>query len=292
MDDTALAFEPPHARAAASEGSPLADRISVRDYTRSVEIGAFATERGVAQRVRFNVVLEVRHSAAAAEDDVDKVMSYDTITEAIEAELAAERINLLETLAERVAARCLGDPRVLRNVVRIEKLDRIPGALGVEIVRARSANLPQTGATPSGRPEPHCAPLVLLLPRDALLGATGRLRLESAARLDRPVLVVPEPQHPQPPAASEAVLRIGLLAMEQAAWAVTEAARGFVVVASRTEVAWALRARRPAVWAPVKLVTDARPQPEGDASAPAALARWLAAEIGAGGVLDFDDLAP
>jgi 7,8-dihydroneopterin aldolase/epimerase/oxygenase len=237
-------------------------------------------------------VFEVCHSAAAAEDDVDQVLSYDTITEAIEAEIAAERINLLETLAERVAARCLGDPRVLRTFVRIEKLDRIPGAVGVEIVRARSTSLPRIGATHSGRPEPHCAPLVLLLPRDALLGATGGLRLESAATLDRPVLVVPEPQHPQPPAASEAALRIGLLAMEQAAWAVTEAARGFVIVASRTEIAWALRARRPAVWAPVKLVTDARPRPEGDASAPAALARWLAAEIGAGGVLDFDDVAP
>jgi hypothetical protein len=38
------------------------------------------------------------------------------------------------------------------------------------------------------------------------------------------------------------------------------------------------------------LLTD--PRPEGNASAPAALARRLAAEIGAGGVLDFDDLAP
>jgi dihydroneopterin aldolase len=134
----------PRARAAASEAGPLADRIYVRDYTRSVEIGAFATERGVARRVRFNIVFEVCHSAAAAEDDVDQVLSYDTITEAIEAEIAAERINLLETLAERVAVRCLADPRALRAFVRIEKLDRIPGAVGVEIVRARSGGLPRS----------------------------------------------------------------------------------------------------------------------------------------------------
>ena len=67
MDETAIAFELPHVRAAATGGAPL-DRISVRDYTRSVEIGAFATERGVTQRLRFNVVLEVGHHAAAQDD--------------------------------------------------------------------------------------------------------------------------------------------------------------------------------------------------------------------------------
>ena len=105
MDETAIAFELPHARAAATDGGRPLDRISVRDYTRQVEIGAFRTERGVTQRIRFNVVLEVAPHTAAQDDDVDKVVSYDTITEAIEEEIAAERINLLETLAERVAAR-------------------------------------------------------------------------------------------------------------------------------------------------------------------------------------------
>ena len=59
MDETAIAFELPHARAAATDGGRPLDRISVRDYTRQVEIGAFRTERGVTQRIRFNVVLEV-----------------------------------------------------------------------------------------------------------------------------------------------------------------------------------------------------------------------------------------
>lgn len=288
MDDTALAFEPPHARAAATEGRLIADRISVRDYTRSVEIGAFATERGVEQRVRFNVVLEVCHSAASAEDDVDRVLSYDTITEAIEAEIAAERINLLETFAERIAARCLADPRALRAFVRVEKLDRIPGAVGVEIVRARSGGLPRIGPRPEAEPEaePAAAPVVLLLSGRA--GQQGHGSLAWAASLGEPVLVVPEPAAPQPPARNEAALRIGLLAMEQAAWAVTDAEPRFVVVSSRTEIDWALRTRRPAVWAPAKLVTDARPRPEADASTPAALARWLAAEVGASRVLPLD----
>ena len=97
-DETSLAFELPHIRSLATSGPDPLDRISVRDYTRDVEIGAFQAERGVTQRIRFNVVLEVSRHAAAQSDDVDKVLSYDTITEAIDAQLSNERINLLETL--------------------------------------------------------------------------------------------------------------------------------------------------------------------------------------------------
>ena len=51
-------------------------------------------------------------------------------------ELNVERLNLLETLAERIADRILIEPQAIRVFVRIEKLDRGPGALGVEIVRS------------------------------------------------------------------------------------------------------------------------------------------------------------
>ena len=57
MDETAIAFELPHERASATHVGPPLDRISVRDYTRQVEIGAFRSERGVTQRIRFNVVV-------------------------------------------------------------------------------------------------------------------------------------------------------------------------------------------------------------------------------------------
>jgi dihydroneopterin aldolase len=65
-------------------------------------------------------------------------LSYDRVTEAIEAALSEERLNLLETLAERVAERILLAPQAQRVFVRIEKLDRGPGNLGVEIVRSKS----------------------------------------------------------------------------------------------------------------------------------------------------------
>ena len=182
MDETAIAFEPPHARASATHAGPPLDRISVRDYVRQVEIGAFRTERGVTQRIRFNVVLEVSHHAAAQADDVDQVISYDTIVEAIEHALAVERVNLLETLAERVAAGCLADPRAVRAFVRIEKLDRIPGALGVEIVRTRLPPRRRGSARSTrARPPPPASPAPSSTSRPAPAPTAGGMRSPAGA---------------------------------------------------------------------------------------------------------------
>ena len=283
MDETAMAFELPHVRASASHSGPPLDRISVRDYVRDIEIGAFRTERGVTQRVRFNVVLEVVHNAAAESDDVDQVVSYDMITEAIEAALAADRLNLLETLAERVAAACLADPQSVRVFVRVEKLDRIPGALGVEIMRAR---VPK--AAPRIRPVqeiaealPSVRPAVIYLGRAVLDGAAAGRWLDAIVSWGKPNVLCIGASEELGPATTEAQLMIGLLGIEAAAWALTERDGRFSVVSSRTELDWSLKTGRHTVWAPSRMATARTGQDLPDAGDPAGLARWLATEIGA-----------
>lgn len=125
-------------------GGPAHDRIFVADYVSRVEIGAFASERGVTQRLRFNVSLDVRRYRAEYGDEVEAVVSYELITEAIEALAAGPRMKLVETYAERLAERLLSEPRVTRASIRIEKLDRVDGALGVEIERWRLSPVAET----------------------------------------------------------------------------------------------------------------------------------------------------
>ena len=57
--------------------------------------------------MRFNIVVEIAPLAPGVDDDVDRILSYDRLIEAVGAELAAGRFNLLETLAEgaRLASR-------------------------------------------------------------------------------------------------------------------------------------------------------------------------------------------
>ncbi len=281
MDETLGVVEPlPRRETAAVDPR---DRISVRDYIRDVEIGAFKAERGVTQRVRFNVVLEVRAHTAASNDDVDKVLSYDTIVEAIDAQLSTERINLLETLAERIAERCLEDARAVRVVVRIEKLDRIPGALGVEISRTRRAvPVPQIGPVLQADTPEHPRPIVFFLSN---VVAEGDDLTELVARLagaDVPsVICLGTVEGFENHLDGWPGRRIGLLSIEQNAWALASRDPRCVVVESRTELDWAMKHQQLSVWAPSKIVLDAVEKPDVDLAHPERLALWLAETLDA-----------
>ena len=283
-DDIRLAFAHPEARAAASAGPEPRDRISLRDHVIEADIGAFQQERGRTQRLRFNVVVEVMPVAQALNDDVDRILSYERITEAIAAELAAERLNLLETLAERVATRVLAAPQAIRTFVRIEKLDVGPYALGVEIVRSRDE-----GAGGSVG-EAARGPLVVYLDNPSVTAANLSARLTGWEAGGAPViLVVGLPDLPRlatghPPTQR----RIDLLAIEQNAWRLAARDPRCLVVATRAEIDWAMRQGRTVVWAPSKLVLDAVDGP--GSRAPVALALWLAQKLQASALIVHGDV--
>jgi len=284
-DETSLAFELPHVRSLATSGSDPLDRISVRDYIRDVEIGAFQSERGVTQRIRFNVVVEVSRHAAARSDDVDIVLSYDTITEAIEEQLAAERINLLETLAERIAKRVLDNRKAMRAFVRIEKLDRIPGTLGVEIVRNRVEGdgvVRPLDAQPRQVPQTE-HPVVVFLPNAVLFSGDLNLWLDAISAHASPAIICVEQAREMPPQADVAAAnrRIALLSIEQNAWVLAGKDKRCVVVNSRTELDWATKHDQLSVWAPSKLVLDAAGEHKTKDNSAIGLAGWLAGEISA-----------
>jgi dihydroneopterin aldolase len=115
------------------------DRVFMHDLVLDVEIGVYTNEQGVTQRVRFSVDVDLVPATAALNDDIGGAFDYDTIVKAIKAIVARGHINLVETLAEDVAARCLAHPRAARVRVTIAKLDKEPGAVGVEIVRSKGS---------------------------------------------------------------------------------------------------------------------------------------------------------
>ena len=111
------------------------DRIFVHDFVLDCEIGVHTHEKGVTQRVRFSVNVDLLPATQALDDRIERSFDYDLIIGGIKTIVARGHINLVETLAEEVAAHCLGHPRAARVTVKIEKLDKEPGAVGVEIVR-------------------------------------------------------------------------------------------------------------------------------------------------------------
>jgi dihydroneopterin aldolase len=276
--DIELAFAHPEDRAEASAGAAPRDRISLRDHVVEADIGAFQKERGHKQRLRFNVVVEVRPVTGPLEDDVDRILSYDRITESIASELAAERLNLLETLAERVAERILAEPAAMRAFIRIEKLDVGPYALGVEIVRSRAERPVQKTGT-EGEESLH--PLVVYLDNDAIADPGLSARLDALQARGLPmILTVGLPDYPRAVTGHKPTQRrIDLLAIEQNAWTLAARDPRCVVVATRTEIDWAMKRGQTVVWAPSKLVLDAVDGPQG--TAPVTLALWLAETMAA-----------
>lgn len=286
-DDIRLAFAHPSARAEASSQTPC-DRISLRDYTVQVEIGAFQQERGQLQRVRFNIVVEVS-PLGVIDDDVDRILSYDKVTEAIGIELEAERINLLETLAARVAERILLEPQAERVFVRIEKLDRGPFSLGVEIMRARGAAA-AAGQTHVEAPHPR----VVFLSNTALASPYFSAWIDQLADRAAPLIICVGQSDVAAPQSDNALAqrRIDLLAIEQNAWMLASRDRRCMVVGTRTELDWAMKNGQICIWAPSKIVLDAVDGPSASPRDASQLAAWFAQEMRAKELLVIGADAP
>ncbi len=112
------------------------DRVFVHDLIMPCSIGAYEFERGKTQDVRFNIDVDVAR-ARMRSDDMRDIFSYDLIVDAIKIITGRGHIELIETLAREIADSVLSHSSAVSVRVRVEKLDVIHGAVGVEIRRER-----------------------------------------------------------------------------------------------------------------------------------------------------------
>jgi dihydroneopterin aldolase len=128
--------------------SPGTRKMFIRDLVLDASIGVHAHEHAARQRVRINLDLAVLDEsgggtkmsrAAVGRDELARVVDYEAIVNRVRAIVAAGHVQLVETLAERLAETCLMDERVSAARVRVEKLDVFAdaAAAGVEVERRR-----------------------------------------------------------------------------------------------------------------------------------------------------------
>ena len=188
-----------------------------------------------------------------------------------------------------MAERILAEPQAMRAFVRVEKLDRGPGKLGVEIVRSR-AEAPLRAVGMDGV-EAAVHPLVVFLYNAAIHSGDLSARLDGLQARGVPVILtvgLPDMARPQT-GHKPTQRRIDLLAIEQNAWTLAARDDRCVVVATRTEIDWAVKRGQMIVWAPSKLVLDAVDGPQ--SRDPVALALWLAEVMAARGIVVHGDVA-
>jgi dihydroneopterin aldolase len=85
--------------------------------------GVYPRERAEGQTFIVDAALSVDTRAAAAGDDLSATADYGTIAEKIVALIEGEPVNLIETLAERIASACLSDPAVREVEITVHKPD-------------------------------------------------------------------------------------------------------------------------------------------------------------------------
>lgn len=100
--------------------SPV-DRIRLTGLRIFAHHGVLDFERENGQEFIVDLDIAVDLAPAAASDDVTKTIHYGELAEAVYAAVQADAVDLIETVAERVAAIALGYERALQVTVTIHK---------------------------------------------------------------------------------------------------------------------------------------------------------------------------
>lgn len=102
--------------------------------------GVFPAERELGARFTVDVELEADLARAGASDRLDDTVNYAHAYELVREVVEGDPCHLLEAVAQRIADRLLGLPRVERATVRVHKRPPLEGefrSFGVELVRSR-----------------------------------------------------------------------------------------------------------------------------------------------------------
>jgi len=99
------------------------DRLAVTGIEATGFHGVFDFERKQGQVFRVDLVLGVDTRAAAVSDDLTDTVDYGTLTEEVARAVESQPVNLIETLAQRIADVCLAKPGVEWTRVTLHKPD-------------------------------------------------------------------------------------------------------------------------------------------------------------------------
>jgi dihydroneopterin aldolase len=97
------------------------DRITLRGLKARGYHGVHDFERRDGQDFIVDAVLWLDTSAAAGGDDLTATANYGSLAARLIAILTGEPVNLIETLAARLAAACLQDPVVEQAEITVHK---------------------------------------------------------------------------------------------------------------------------------------------------------------------------
>jgi dihydroneopterin aldolase len=119
----------------------VSDRITLRGLRAVGYHGVYDEERAIGQPYVVDVTLELDTAPAARSDDVGDTVHYGYLAHRVVGVVTGDPVNLIETLAQRIADVCLAEPAVDRVEVTVHKPEAPVGVpfddVAVTIVRGR-----------------------------------------------------------------------------------------------------------------------------------------------------------
>lgn len=97
------------------------DRLALRGLRARGRHGTLAREREEGQAFVVDAVLGLDIRPAAADDDLGRTVDYGALAGRLIAVVEGEPVNLIETLAQRLAAECLDEPAAREVEVTVHK---------------------------------------------------------------------------------------------------------------------------------------------------------------------------
>ena len=115
------------------------DIIFIEELRAETWIGIYPREKAMPQTVEISLQIGVSTTSAGASDDIRDTIDYAVVVDRLRSELGVRHFNLLEMLAEYVAALLLEDFGATWVRVSIAKLGMMRGVRRVGVVIERAA---------------------------------------------------------------------------------------------------------------------------------------------------------
>ncbi len=101
----------------------MSDELAIHGIECYAHHGVFDFERREGQKFVVDLVLGLDTRPAAASDDLNDTLDYGTLVATVKAAVERDPVDLIETVAQRIAEVCVADRRVEWTRVTLHKPD-------------------------------------------------------------------------------------------------------------------------------------------------------------------------
>ena len=119
--------------------SAIKRTVFIKDFIIEEIIGIHEHEKIKKQKIKFNIILDIKQSSIPDEKNIKSIVDYEKITKKLENLTKSKKYNFLESLAEDSFKEIFEDKRINSVTMKIEKPEAIKNAesVGVEVFKTR-----------------------------------------------------------------------------------------------------------------------------------------------------------